>query len=198
MGRRSGCAGGLGRTLLVLALGALLATFGFTTVGIDGASMAPSLRDGERAWVPRYETWGHRIGLGQWRAGDVIYFRAPGAQPGGWVERLTGGPYLIKRVVAVAEQTIEFRLGRLYVDGAWVAEPYLDGSPVTVSSRPSEWVPAGHVFVVGDNRAPLASRDSRVFGPVPVDRVAGRAAWVVWPWWRPDGAGGWCWNVRRL
>jgi len=59
-------------------------------------------------------------------------------------------------------------------------------------------VPDDHVFVIGDNRAPLASRDSRVFGPVPLGQVAGRAAWVVWPWLRPDADGGWRWNPRGL
>jgi hypothetical protein len=39
---------------------------------------------------------------------------------------------------------------------------------------------------MGDNRAPLASRDSRVFGRCRSRQVAGRAAWVVWPWLRDD------------
>jgi len=186
------------RTVLILALGGLVAAFGVTTVGIDGASMVPTLHDGERAWVPRYETWLHRLGIGQWRVGDVVYFRPPGSAPRNWLERLTGGPFLIKRVVAVGGQTIELRRGRMWLDGAILAEPYLDGTPVTVSSRAPERVPAGHVYVVGDNRSPLASRDSRAFGPVPLDQVAGRAAWVVWPWWRADAAGAWRWNVRRL
>jgi signal peptidase I len=186
------------RTLLILAFGVLVAAFGFTTVGIDGDSMAPSLHDGERAWVPRYETWLHRLGIGEWQVGDVLYFRPPGVEPRSWLERFIGGPFLIKRVVAIGGETVEMRRGRLWVDGAARPEPYLGGTRATVSSRSAEPVPPGHVYVLGDNRSPLASRDSRVFGPVPLDRVAGRASWVVWPWWSSGPDGAWRWNVRRL
>ncbi len=194
----AGFAAALRRGLWVLGLGVLVATFGVTTVGIDGSSMAPTLRDGERAWVPRYETWWHRLAGGGWQVGDVVYFRVPGSRPTTWLERLSGGPYLIKRIVALEGQSVELRRGRLWVDGAPVAEPYLDDAAVAVASRAVEVVPPGHVFVLGDNRAPLASRDSRAFGPVPGDEVAGRAAWVVWPWWWSNGDDARRWNLRRL
>jgi len=191
-------AGTLLRALLVLTLGLALANFGFTTVGVDGASMAPTLRDGDRAWVPRYETWLVRLGVRAWSAGDVVYFRAPGAAPRSWLERLTGGPFLIKRVIATAGQTVELRRGRLWIDGAAIAEPYVTGGPTARPNLPPTVVPRDHLFVLGDNRAPLASRDSRAFGPVPLELVAGRAAWVVWPPWRRDADGRPHWNVHRL
>ncbi len=183
---------------VILALGILTAIFVVTTVGIDGVSMAPTLHDGDRALVPRFETWWHRRTDTTWSSGDVVYFRPPGVEARGWVDRLTGGPFLIKRVVAVGGETVAMQRGRLMVDGAWVPEPYLDGTPVTVASVAPVRVPEESLFVLGDNRAPLASRDSRAFGPVPVEQVAGRAAWVVWPWWRRGDDGVWRWNVHRL
>ena len=45
-------------------------------------------------------------------------------------------------------------------------------------------MPPGTVFLVGDHRD--HSADSRVFGPVPVDRVKGRA-WVALFSWGPNG-----------
>ncbi|MFO8151340.1 MAG: signal peptidase I [Trueperaceae bacterium] len=191
-------AGSLLRTLLVLTLGLAVANFGFTTVGVDGASMTPTLQHGDRAWVPRFETWLVRLGLRSWSPGDVVYFRPPGASPQTLIERLTGGPFLIKRVVAIAGQTVELRRGRLWVDGAQVAEPYLAGGTAGVTSLAPTVVPSDHLFVLGDNRSPLASRDSRAFGPVPLDHVAGRASWVVWPPWRSDTDGQRSWNVHRL
>jgi signal peptidase I len=188
----------LARLAVVLGLGVLTAVFGVTTVGIDGSSMEPTLHDGERALVPRYETWWRRERGSGWDAGDVVYFRPPGATPQGWVDRITGGPFLIKRVAAVGGQTVWLEQGRLVVDGATVAEPYLEGAPRAPIGATPRLVPPDHVFVLGDNRAPLASRDSRVFGPVPLAQVAGRAAWVVWPPVRQDADGGWRWNVRRL
>jgi signal peptidase I len=195
---RGGWRASLAQVVVVLALGVLTAVFVVTTVGIDGVSMAPTLSDGDRALVPRFETWWHRRTATTWSSGDVVYFRPPGSDARGWVDRLTGGPFLIKRVVAVGGETVALERGRLLVDGVRVPEPYLEGTPVTVASMAPVPVPAGTVFVLGDNRAPLASRDSRAFGPVPIERVAGRAAWVVWPWWRQGDDGLWRWNVHRL
>jgi signal peptidase I len=173
----------------------LFVTFGATTVGIEGASMTPSLQNGDRAFVPRYETWLERFGATSWTYGDVIYFRAPGDAPRSTLERLTGGPYLIKRVVATSGDVVEIRRGRLYVNGTPTAEPYLGNGPNAPVSMAPTPVPEGHLFVLGDNRAPLGSRDSRAFGAIPVDSVGGRAAWIVWPPLRSEPGGGFVWNV---
>lgn len=181
---------------LVVAL--LLVTFVATTVGIEGRSMAPSLLDGERALVPRYETWAVRLGIHAWQHDDVVYFRAPNDTPRNLIDRLTGGPFLIKRVVATGGQTVELRHGTLLVDAQPRDEPFTDALPAASFTLGPTLVPEGHLFVLGDNRAPLGSRDSRAFGPIAGSSVAGRAAWVVWPLVRVHPGGTWAWNVRRV
>ena len=86
---------------------------------------------------------------------------------------------LVKRVVAVAGDTVEITDGRLYVNGrraggAVSARATLRGRVLRdSSSRP------GQVFVMGDNRN--NSGDSRLFGPIDVDSIIGKAFVIYWP-----------------
>jgi signal peptidase I len=83
---------------------------------------------------------------------------------------------LIKRVVAVAGDTIEARHGTVLLNGTALIEPY-------VSSPTSDFgpvvVPNGRLFVMGDNRA--NSSDSRVFGTIDQGSVIGSAFARTWP-----------------
>lgn len=195
--RRTG-GGWFRRWAEALVVAFLVVTFVGTTVGIEGNSMAPSLLDGERALVPRYETWAVRLGLRTWNSGDVVYFRAPGDTPRTLLDRITGGPFVIKRVIASGGQTLEVRAGRVLVDGVPQPEPHLSGHPLARFGLTSVLVPDDHLFVLGDDRSPLGSRDSRAFGPVPANTIQGRAAWVVWPPIRRDADGSLSWNVRPI
>jgi signal peptidase I len=84
---------------------------------------------------------------------------------------------LIKRVVGLPGETVEIRDNQLYIDGRPLAEGYLPG--VGQRNYGPVQVPPAHVFIMGDNRN--VSRDSRVFGAVPVDRIVGRAWLSYWP-----------------
>ena len=175
---------------------ALLVTFVISGVAISGESMEPTLFDGERALVPRYETWLHRLGIGAFERGDIVYFPSPEQDPGAVCPWFC--THLIKRIVAVGGDTVALRNGQLILNGVPVAEPYLQESWHGSFTMQQMVIPEGHVFVLGDNRGPYGSFDSRVFGPIPRARLEGRAAWVVWPLVRRDGSGDWHWNLRRL
>ncbi|HEX2049555.1 MAG TPA: signal peptidase I [Actinomycetota bacterium] len=102
----------------------------------------------------------------------------------------------IKRIVAVGGDVFTYagEPRRLVVNGERVEEPYVRGGPDRVSQQVTAQncraldmkardggcvVPAGKVFVMGDNRA--NSSDSRTTGPVDEDKVLGRAFVVIWP-----------------
>lgn len=187
----------LARTLLESLLGAaLLVTFVVSGVAISGDSMEPTLQDGERALVPRYETWLHRAGIGAFAAGDIVYFPSPEQERGAICPWFC--THLIKRIVAVSGDTVEMKEGRVLVNGRALLEPYLQGRWHGSFSHPPLTVPKEHVFVLGDNRVPYGSFDSRSFGPVPTGRLEGRVSLVIWPVLRRDGRGSWHLNLRRI
>ena len=89
---------------------------------------------------------------------------------------------LIKRVIGLPGETIEVRNGQVLINGHPFQEPYL--RTLTNGVFPLTPIPDDAIFVMGDNRD--RSRDSRTFGPVPIEDVVGRAWLRYWP---PDRAG---------
>lgn len=131
---------------------------------IPSASMAPTLRPGETLLV------------------DVLYFRQHAPQRGDVVafdRPRQPGERSIMRVVAVSGDRVSVVRGRAVVNGQTLNEPYADlGDPAVSTDTPREWtVPADAVFVLGDNRS--NSADSRLYGPVPLSSLIGRATDIV-------------------
>ena len=106
--------------------------------------------------------------------GDIIVFNPPLNVP-------SDKPY-IKRVIGLAGDTVVIRDGSVFVNDIELEEPYI-ASGITDCESGRECgpvdVPEGEVFVLGDNRGD--SSDSRVFGPVPIDNVIGKAWITYWP-----------------
>lgn len=84
---------------------------------------------------------------------------------------------LVKRVVGLPGEVIEIRSGHVFVNGVEISEPFphdLDfASMAPIRLAPDEY------FVMGDNRD--NSNDSRAFGPVTRDEIAGRVWMRYWP-----------------
>jgi signal peptidase I len=160
---------------LVLAM--LVRTFLFQAFYIPSPSMEPTLWSGDRILVNKLSYQLHDV-----NRGDLVVFRSP---PDSGV----GGEDLIKRVIALPGERVTSEGGRLLIGGGLLIEPYLPFQNGTADFGMVPWcsepemgactVPDGHVFVMGDNRS--NSRDSRFFGPVPVESIVGRAFVRVWP-----------------
>lgn len=101
--------------------------------------------------------------------GDIVLFDTPTT----WHDP---DAQLVKRVVGVGGDTVACcdTAGRLTVNGRSITENYLRADPPGPQQTfPAVTVPAGDVFVAGDNRN--NSFDSRFAGPVPLSDVTGVA-----------------------
>jgi len=166
------------RTLLEIP-GILLVSF-VLVFGFVRPVVAAPFYVGSESMVPTLMVWDRVLinklayDLVEPERGDIVLFRSPNG----------GEDPLIKRVVGLPGEEIEFRAGTLYVNGEAQREPYLTGRRPAGKSYGPKRVPEDHVFVMGDNRA--NSFDSRYFGPVPTENLIGESLFRFWP---PNRAG---------
>jgi signal peptidase I len=150
---------------LILAL--TIRTFIVQAFKIPSGSMIPTLLIGDHLLVNKF--------IYRFRPpsrGEIVVFKFP-------QDRKTD---FIKRVVAVEGNTVEVTNRTLYIDGRPVQEPFAfweDPRSLETHFGPVT-VPAGKVFVMGDNRD--NSYDSRFWGPVDRTDIVGEAMVIYWSW----------------
>lgn len=113
------------------------------------------------------------------RRGDIVVFTPPGKfyEVVEGMDKTKRPVELIKRVVAVEGDTVEVRKGLLLVNDKKIYEPYV--SETIRYTLQKMTVPAGCVFVLGDNRN--LSDDSHKWGALPLSRINGKAFYILWP-----------------
>jgi signal peptidase I len=160
--------------IIAVVLAAVIRTFLFAPIVVDGLSMMPTLHDQDRMIVNKFS-----YTIGEPKRFDVIVFHAPENKD------------YIKRVIGLPGDTVEYKDDTLYVNGKAFKEPYLDEYKKQVIDGPltepftlmdkigKETVPKGHLFVMGDNRR--FSKDSRHIGTISMDKVLGKTNLLYWP-----------------
>lgn len=142
-------------------------------VRVDGRSMLDTLVDGQVMLVDRTAyTFQKPV------RGDIVLCYYPDDY---YTSQELPYATRVKRVVAVAGDTIETVDGVLYVNGERIEEPYLTPERIGGQFIRPQTIPEGCVYVLGDNRA--VSRDSRydTVGSIPLYRVVGKVRMVIYP-----------------
>lgn len=159
------------RTIILAVIIALLVRqYVLAFYVVDGDSMEPTLSNGQMVAVNKI---GYRFGSVQ--RGDIVIFEPPEN-----ITRYTKERVFIKRIIALPGDTIEIRDGKVILNGEVLVEEYID-TAVESDMEPLEIAP-GTVFVMGDNRHPQGSWDSRSeLGPIAIDSILGKAVLVIFP-----------------
>ncbi|MGE8000012.1 signal peptidase I [Lysinibacillus sp. NPDC093190] len=159
----------------------LIKQFLFTPVLVKGASMEPTLVESDRVIVnkigPKFKSIDRF---------DIVVINN--------VMIDNEEKNIIKRIVGLPGDKIEYKDDQLYINGEKYSEPYLDqykkdlkdpGSltyDFTLEQDLGETtVPEGHYFVLGDNRR--VSNDSRnpELGFIPKEKIMGTTSIICWP-----------------
>ena len=191
----------IGSLAPVLGLVLLLRSFVVEPFQIPSQSMLPTLKVGDFILVSK-STYGIRlpvlrtklVDISSPKRGDVMVFFPPHEDR-----------YFIKRVVGLPGDKVQVLNGVLYINGEQMEQVLVPEeatsarsvvmtenlvgsqhliqkriSPTRLSQSYTSIVPDGHYFMMGDNRD--NSSDSRVWGPVPEERIVGKAfaRWMFW------------------
>ncbi len=151
---------------------AIVFTFAFRLVGVDGESMTNTLQHGD---------WLITINKTEYKYGDIVvvtqdtYFHEP----------------LIKRVIATGGQTIDidYDLNKVYVDGVEIVEPYVREDFIIKKGDYREFpytVPEGCLFCMGDNRNGSTDSRSHLVGPIDEREILGKAVLRILPFGDAD------------
>lgn len=140
--------------ILSVLLVILLNTVGLTKV--SGFSMYPTLNDGDLVFVNKLARFTHDPDMG-----DVAIMRLE-----------SEGFDVVKRIIGVPGDTVFIKKGIIYVNNEPVPEISTNG---TSEDMEKITVPKNNLFVVGDNREPGISYDSRSkdFGFIPIKDIKG-------------------------
>ena len=145
---------------------------------ISGPSMESTMYQDNRVLVNKLSYRLHDI-----HRGDVVIFDRVTVDG-----EIVQHDDLIKRVIALAGETVSIKDCKVFIDGELLEESYLNDYDLAETELEDRCrvpvmddlvVPKNQLFVMGDNRP--QSFDSRMFGPIEQSLVVGRAFVIIWP-----------------
>jgi len=154
----------IGAVVMLAVLGSALWLGRTVRVGVVlSDSMRPTLQRAD-AYLIRIDAYRHKAPA----RGDIVVIRNE-----------TDGTSLVKRVIGVGGDQVGVALGRVWLNGRLLAEPYIKKRRGVIERPVLTRVADGHLFLLGDNRD--FSEDSRDLGTLSVANVMGRVEAVIYP-----------------
>lgn len=150
--------------IIVIVVVILIRTFIIAPIQVVGTSMTPNLEDGELMLLNKIK----------YKVSDIQRFDIV-------VVDYSTKP-LIKRVIGLPGETVEYKDNTLYINGKEVKENFKkngETNDYNITKTGYKTIPKDKYFVVGDNR--INSADSRVIGLVDKDQILGKANFVLLP-----------------
>ena len=152
--------------VVVVVIVFLLFIFVMGLQQVVGPSMNPTLKEGDVLIVNKLL---YRIGKVQ--RNDIVVLSQE-------------EKYMVKRVVGLPGEHIEYKDNYVYVNGEKFKEPFIDADKFPTKDFKLEdlgydKIPEGMYLVLGDNR--VNSKDSRDFGLIKKKQIKGKAWLRIWP-----------------
>lgn len=158
--------------MIAVLVGFFIVTFVGQRTIVNGQSMEPTLHDKDQLIIEKISP---RFGM--LHHGDIITIDVRDHK-----DVVRESP-IIKRIIGVAGDTVEVRNGKVYVNDKELEEGYINGNKTDVVEEQfaKVTVQKGTVYVMGDNRLPNGSLDSRTIGPLEIKKVGGKAILRFYP-----------------
>ena len=149
--------------VVVILIAIVIKIFIFSPVRVNGTSMKPTLLDGDIMIL------------------NEIGYRMNGVNRFDIVVANINGEKLIKRVIGLPGDKVEYKDNKLYINGEYVVENFKheDTDDFSLSDLNASEVPENNYFLVGDNRS--NSKDSRYIGFIPTSKIMGKTALIIYP-----------------
>lgn len=141
--------------VIIIIVVVLVRSFIATPIKVNGDSMYPTLEDGDLMILKKYE----KKDIDRF---DIIVVDIKDDK-------------IIKRVIGLPEEDVEFRDGKLYINDELVDENYSDD----ITRDFKDYCGKDEYFVMGDNRD--ESMDSRMIGCISIDSIMGKTDYVLYP-----------------
>ncbi|WP_276862508.1 signal peptidase I [Anaerococcus tetradius] len=146
---------------IALIITILVKMFIVDATKVSGKSMQNTLHDGDILLVDKIGSK-----FRGYNKGDIVILKAPDHP----------GRLYVKRIIGEEGDTIKLKDGKVFVNDKQLQENYTSIPQTEPNSEVTEWtLGADQYFVMGDNRIPGASNDSRSFGPIYGESLVGHA-----------------------